>query len=126
VGEERSCTPFSNSARPRASRGADHPPSLSLLQKQKKRSKAALDPSYTSLYSEDPASHILKLDYMSSEYSSEGDDAGLVGGRLEPGLWETLSGRDPDPTLNKGKGEKVLEIRTPMWRSQKVRFLLGA
>jgi hypothetical protein len=109
-------------ARPGRPLTTSHP---SAYQKQKKRSKAALDEAYASIYSQQPHPHILKLDYMSSECSSEGDDAGLDHGRLPEGEWERRSGRDPNPELNKGKGEKVLEIRTPRWRSERVRSRPG-
>ncbi|BEJ14417.1 hypothetical protein CspHIS471_0401840 [Cutaneotrichosporon sp. HIS471] len=93
--------------------------------KQKRRAKAAQDPSFGDTHLPPSALHI---DYMSSEYSSPGEDAededGLEAQRK--GYWmEMLQTRSPDGINSKGgKGgwaegvsEKVLEVRSPTWRS---------
>jgi hypothetical protein len=52
---------------------------------------------------------------MSSEYSSEGEKEDSPD-KMTPGMWDLVSGR----SLMGGMEEKVLEIRTPRWRSQQV------
>lgn len=56
------------------------------------------------------------MDFMSSEDSSEGEDSGLP-----PGEWNRLA--DMARTDVHGKvlvDEKVLEVKTPRWRSEEV------
>lgn len=53
------------------------------------------------------------MDYQSSENSSEGEDSGLA-----PGEWD----RAANMTGRADENEKVLEIRTPRWRSDEVRI----
>ncbi|CAK9787272.1 hypothetical protein CC85DRAFT_284377 [Cutaneotrichosporon oleaginosum] len=96
--------------------------------KQKRRAKAAQDPSFMDIHLPPSALHI---DYMSSEYSSPGeemdDEDGLDGQRK--GYWmEMLQARSPEGASNRsGKGgwaegvsEKVLEVRSPTWRSDRL------
>ncbi|WOO84296.1 uncharacterized protein LOC62_06G007816 [Vanrija pseudolonga] len=114
--------------------------------KQKRRAKAALDPSFTDLHLPPSALHI---DYMSSEHSSageddadadEGDNDGAdltleavsvnMGARRRAQRLELFSSqaRSQDPDNRPvGKGgwaegvsEKVLEVRTPTWRSARL------
>jgi hypothetical protein len=57
-----------------------------------------------------------RMDYMSSEDSSEGDDSGLA-----PGVWQRLA--DSARTDRNGQllvHDKVLEVKTPRWRSVEV------
>lgn len=95
-------------------------PSFTPLQKLRKRTKAASDPSCPPKVTWTPS--ILQIDYMSSEYSSEGEPDNNSPAKMAPGLWDLISGG----SMMSGMGEsKVLEIRTPRWRSQDVssRFL---
>ncbi|WVW85164.1 hypothetical protein I302_107202 [Kwoniella bestiolae CBS 10118] len=99
--------------------------------KQKRRTRTASDPSFQNLNLPLSALHI---DYMSSEYSSSGED---TEGELEnilnkrKGLWDDMRRKqvdDDQPTTNGngsgkngwvvGLSEKVLEVRTPRWRSE--------
>ncbi|KAJ9099783.1 hypothetical protein QFC21_003781 [Naganishia friedmannii] len=70
--------------------------------KQKKRMKA------TSRYDEVLPQQILRMEYMSSEDSSEGEDSGLA-----PGTWQFYA----DMTGRVDADEKVVEVKTPHWRS---------
>ncbi|KAL7414578.1 hypothetical protein BDY24DRAFT_385705 [Mrakia frigida] len=116
--------------------------------KQKRRLKAASDPDYTS----HTYPNLLRIDYMSSEYSSEGEGEGGEK-RMEEGLWDLIAGKEKKSTTTTGGGEgaggeeaegsgtggatgtkggkgkgrgrgkigdekKVLEVRTPRWRSE--------
>lgn len=99
-------------------------------QKQRKRAKAALDPSLTMTIP--PIA--LHLDYMSSECSSPGEDS--EGEEIDDGTklarshrWAqqiAIKAAQAPPVKVDGKewgqsqGEKVLEIRTPRWRSHAV------
>ncbi|KAL1406745.1 hypothetical protein Q8F55_006149 [Vanrija albida] len=112
--------------------------------KQKRRAKAALDPSFADLHLPPSALHI---DYMSSEYSSAGEDEGDVDEGDNDVTLESVSlgaaprrraqrlelfrsqaqTQDPAETRPAGKGgwaegvsEKVLEVRTPTWRSARL------
>jgi hypothetical protein len=56
------------------------------------------------------------MDYMSSENSSEGEDSDLM-----PGEWQRLA--NLARTDSDGRflpDEKVLEVKTPRWRSMEV------
>ncbi|KAJ9094326.1 hypothetical protein QFC19_008012 [Naganishia cerealis] len=70
--------------------------------KQKKRLKA------TSRYAQAVPQQILRMEYMSSEDSSEGEDSGLA-----PGTWQFYA----DMTGRQNADEKVVEVKTPHWRS---------
>lgn len=85
-----------------------------------------MDPSFGSVL---PPS-ALHIDYMSSEYSSAGEDEGdeLAASRRNQWL-EVLRSHSPEPQ-KPGKGgwaegvdQKVLEVRTPTWRSQRLNEL---
>lgn len=60
---------------------------------------------------------------MSSEYSSEGEGEGQGRTGMGPGVWDAVAGKnDQGSQLQDGsKVEKVLEVRTPRWRSNDVR-----
>ncbi|GFZ50458.1 hypothetical protein JCM24511_08215 [Saitozyma sp. JCM 24511] len=120
--------------------------------KQKRRSKAVLDPSLADTVIPPSALH---LDYMSSEYSSAGEDSDADGDVADngeaagnPGVgsgagrqakvdlrrrqWvEVLALRagevredgDAGKGWAEGLGEKVLEVRTPRWRSDELNTL---
>lgn len=79
--------------------------SPSFSQKQKKRLKAA-----TRLEQPIPQ-QILRMEYMSSEDSSEGEDSGLA-----EGTWQFYA----DMTGRATAEEKVVEVKTPRWRSIQV------
>ncbi|CED84581.1 hypothetical protein [Phaffia rhodozyma] len=102
--------------------------------KQRKRTKAATDPTFNSQYAQHPYPHVLRIDYMSSEYSSEGEGDGPGRAGLGPGVWDSVAGKSDlisggGSTPGAGgisqggeqdeasKAEKVLEVRTPRWRS---------
>jgi hypothetical protein len=102
-----------------------------MVQKQKRRAKAAQDPSF----GDDIPPSALHIDYMSSEYSSAGEDDpeeapdGSDGETLAEqrrSQWlDVLRAQTPD--MRSGKGgwadgvsEKVLEVRTPTWRSARL------
>ncbi|KAJ9118194.1 hypothetical protein QFC22_004098 [Naganishia vaughanmartiniae] len=70
--------------------------------KQKKRLKAI------SRYDEAIPQQILRMEYMSSEDSSEGEASGLA-----PGTWQFYA----DMTGRHNAEEKVVEVKTPHWRS---------
>jgi hypothetical protein len=105
-------------------------------QKQEKRSKARnhLDPSHP--FAQLPPKALL-FDYQSSEHSSSGSDSSdsdddyhkeKVGRRKE--LWGNMRNADAGPSgegkegkeygWGLGLGMKILEVRTPSWRSQQV------
>jgi hypothetical protein len=105
------------------------------MQKQKRRLKALSDPSFGNALP--PAA--LHLDYMSSEYSSPGEDSDeedTAGKAKRAEKWGEMMTVQAAHALNrasnseekgKGKGgwadgvqEKVLEVRTPRWRSNEV------
>lgn len=79
--------------------------SVCLIQKQKKRLKAS-----TRLEQPIPQ-QILRMEYMSSEDSSEGEDSGLPAGTWQ--LYADMTGRA-------SAEEKVVEVKTPHWRSTQV------
>ncbi|WWC96354.1 hypothetical protein V866_003221 [Kwoniella sp. B9012] len=97
--------------------------------KQKRRTKTASDPSFQNLNLPLSALHI---DYMSSEYSSSGEDTegeleDILSKRKE--LWQGMRKRqmEEDQPVPDGNGkngwvvglsEKILEVRTPRWRSE--------
>ncbi|TXT03802.1 hypothetical protein VHUM_04366 [Vanrija humicola] len=96
--------------------------------KQKRRAKAALDPSFADVHLPPAALHI---DYMSSEYSSAGEDDAEADEGVNDGTnltLESMAARSQDPESRPaGKGgwangvsEKVLEVRTPTWRSARL------
>ena len=63
-----------------------------------------------------------RMDYMSSECSSEGDDYDLV-----PGEWQRLANlARTDQSGQVLEAEKVLEVKTPQWRSAEVNKCLRA
>ncbi|WWC71157.1 uncharacterized protein I206_105110 [Kwoniella pini CBS 10737] len=95
--------------------------------KQKRRTRAAADSAFQDLHLPPSALHI---DYMSSEYSSSGEN---TDGETEEGLykrkeqWNEMRKKqfEEDKPVVNGKGgwavgisEKVLEVRTPRWRSE--------
>ena len=80
-------------------------------QKQKKRAKAASDPSCPP----NTTTTILQIDHMSSEYSSEGEPDDSYA-KMAPGMWDLVSGG----SMMAGREVKCLEIRTPRWRSHEV------
>ena len=93
-------------------------------QKQKKRAKASLDPLFTPTSPIPPV--LLQMDYMSSEYSSAGEDSlgdeDAAAERKE--TWNAMlaarneqSGEGSKGGWAEGLAEKVLEVRTPRWRS---------
>jgi hypothetical protein len=51
------------------------------------------------------------MEYMSSEDSSEGEESGLA-----PGTWQFYA----DMTGRLSADEKVVEVKTPHWRSAQV------
>lgn len=53
------------------------------------------------------------MEYMSSEDSSEGEDSGL-----QEGTWQLFA----DLTGRASAEEKVVEVKTPRWRSAQVRL----
>lgn len=62
---------------------------------------------------------IRRMDYMSSEDSSEGDDL-----ELAPGEWQRLANSArTDQNGQIMEHEKVLEVKTPRWRSDEVSML---
>lgn len=85
-----------------------------------------MDPSFGSVL---PPS-ALHIDYMSSEYSSAGEDEGDEQSASRRGHWlDVLRSHSPEPQ-KPGKGgwaegvdQKVLEVRTPTWRSQRLNEL---
>ncbi|WWD18852.1 hypothetical protein CI109_103307 [Kwoniella shandongensis] len=118
--------------------------------KQKRRSRAITDPTFSDLHLPPSALHI---DYMSSEYSSAGEDDdedkdgneegagaeqdGQLGERVSRRRqkWEEMVRTKEEDELTQsqahahmgGKGgwavgisEKVLEVRTPRWRSEQL------
>lgn len=103
-------------------------------QKQKKRAKAAADPACTDTVP--PVA--LHIDYMSSECSTQGEDSDPEGtdeytkaarARRWTEQIATKAAEAPAEQIEgkvwgKAQGEKVLEIRTPRWRSAAVRDAL--
>ena len=99
--------------------------------KQKRRAKAATDPSCVI----DVPTLALHMDYMSSEYSSAGENSDEGGDNdiktARQQRWEQESARsspmadatDPSRPGDKSAnaGTKVVEVRTPSWRSSQVR-----
>lgn len=104
--------------------------------KQKRRAKAASDPAFGDQPLHPTALHI---DYMSSEYSSAGEDSdgsgagadGQLGGSLSDKIerraaqWADVVQQATQTASSsvgwaEGLGEKVLEVRTPLWRSPQV------
>ncbi|WVQ84273.1 hypothetical protein IAT38_006425 [Cryptococcus sp. DSM 104549] len=96
--------------------------------KQKRRSRSSADPAFSDLSLPPSALHI---DYMSSEYSSAGEDepeADLPGlAYQQKESWrEMVEEAQAAGPLNEGKGwgpsvvPKVLEVRRPRWRSQQL------
>ncbi|WWC63031.1 uncharacterized protein I303_105630 [Kwoniella dejecticola CBS 10117] len=95
--------------------------------KQKRRTRTAADPAFQDIHLPPSALHI---DYMSSEYSSEGDNSegeteeGLLRRKEQWDVMRTKQAEEEQPVIN-GKGgwavgisEKILEVRTPRWRSE--------
>ncbi|OWZ28302.1 hypothetical protein C349_06625 [Cryptococcus neoformans var. grubii Br795] len=101
--------------------------------KQKRRSRSAASPSISvSLPASLPAS-ALHIDYMSSEYSSSGDDEPGVHPHIrmmQKDKWrEAVEEAQRDARVaagtgrggwKAGQGPKVLEVRKPKWRSQQL------
>ncbi|XAO27742.1 hypothetical protein I312_106603 [Cryptococcus bacillisporus CA1280] len=101
--------------------------------KQKRRSRSAASPSISlSLPTSLPAS-ALHIDYMSSEYSSSGDDEPDVHPhvrQMQKDKWREMveeAQRDVGVAAGTGRsgwkaghGPKVLEVRKPKWRSQQL------
>ncbi|ORY31777.1 hypothetical protein BCR39DRAFT_525329 [Naematelia encephala] len=100
--------------------------------KQKKRTRASLDPTF--LPSKPLPPTALGMDYMSSEYSSAGedsDDADKNVREVRRAKWaEMLSSRNKEDEVGRegrgkagwaeGLGEKVLEVRRARWRSDEL------
>ncbi|KAK4689051.1 hypothetical protein P7C73_g1055, partial [Tremellales sp. Uapishka_1] len=97
--------------------------------KQKRRSKASLDPAFDATL---PPS-ALHFDYLSSEYSSAGEDSTSDSDKRyrRRERWTEMVGllslEPEDEAKAKGKGgwadgvgEKVLEVRKPRWRSEQL------
>jgi hypothetical protein len=78
---------------------------MCLIQKQKKRLKAS------NRLEQPIPQQILRMEYMSSEDSSEGEDSGLP-----EGTWQFYA----DMTGRASAEEKVVEVKTPHWRSTQV------
>ncbi|WRT66781.1 uncharacterized protein IL334_003744 [Kwoniella shivajii] len=97
--------------------------------KQKRRKRSAVDPSFQDVHIPPSALH---LDYMSSEYSSAGEETDPdteVASTLRKEKWEAMLKKqaEDDHHVPNGKGgwavgisEKVLEVRTPRWRSEEL------
>ncbi|RXK34848.1 hypothetical protein M231_07894 [Tremella mesenterica] len=113
--------------------------------KQKRRSKASTDPTCSEIV----PSSALHMDYMSSEYSSAGEDSeptsstypseirqmgegssngSMIKREVRAGKWRDELLIAAQETGSKagwaeGQGEKVLEVRTPIWRSEQLNNL---